>query len=106
MKIESLRVRGSLTDTEVRRALARIEPPIRVCYQRAARADRKSPPATLAISFSIDDTRRASEVQAIGAWSQLASCVSAAIGQLRAETAPDVGDVQVTFTLGFQPVAP
>jgi serine/threonine-protein kinase len=105
-KFESLRVSGALTDADVRRALARIEPTLRSCYQAAARADHKSPRATLAISFSIGNTRRASEVQAVGVWSPLARCVGAAIGQLRTETAPDVGDASVTLNLGFQPVAP
>ncbi|MEJ7601383.1 MAG: protein kinase [Kofleriaceae bacterium] len=105
--IAALRVRGSLTDADVRRAIERGLPAMRACYQRTARDAKKSPAATARITLAFDDSRRATNVAAVApSFPALASCVRAAAEELRVQIAPDVGTVDVVVDLAFTPVAP
>ncbi len=105
--IAALRVRGPLSDADVRRAVERGFPAVRSCYQRAARAAGRSPAATVRVSLSFDDSRRATSVTAIApGWNELAACVRSAAEQLRVQVAPDVGTADVVVDLVFQPVSP
>ncbi|MEO8551396.1 MAG: protein kinase [Kofleriaceae bacterium] len=104
--IEDLHVLGSLTDGDVRRGVERVMPALRTCYQTTARTSARSPAATVLVGLAIDDARHATNIRATGEWAQLATCVRGALDQVRTQSAPDVGDVETTFRLGFQPVAP
>jgi uncharacterized membrane-anchored protein len=105
--VAALRVRGSLPDDDVRRAIERILPAMRTCYQTSARAANRSPAATVHLTLAIDDSRRATGVHAESAgWTALAACTSSAFDSLRVQNSPDVGDVAVVLDLAFQPVGP
>jgi hypothetical protein len=105
--VAALRVRGSLPDDDVRRAVERILPAMQICYRTSSRAASRSPAATVHLTLAIDDSRRATGVHAESAgWTTLAACTATAFDSLRVQNSPDVGDVQVALDLAFQPVSP
>ncbi len=106
-ELRSLEVRGSLSDAVIRRALQRIEPQLRGCFAAQAAASRRSIATTVHLTFIVDDTRKASSVQAASStWPALARCVGDVIGELRTNTAPDVGSVPVSVDIAFTPEEP
>ncbi len=107
VRVASLVVRGSLADADVRRAIERLLPAVQDCYRQTARAASRSPAATVHLTLAVDNTRRASAIQAASTnWPQLAACVGTAARALRTQSAPDVGDAAVVVDLAFQPVSP
>ncbi len=101
----SLRVRGSLTDGVISRALDRTTPRLRACFASAATASKRSPTTVVHVTFFIDDTRQAASVKASSSWPELGGCVRGVIATLRTEIAPDVGDVPVSVDVTFHPEA-
>ena len=93
-RIDGLTVDGALPSATVRRALDRVMPAVRAC-----RGDK---PGVVNVKFSIGEARRATGTSASGISPGVAGCVAAAIGALRTESAPDVGDVQVRVVVGFE----
>ena len=105
--IESLSVRGSLTTAQIRRAIDRVTASARACYGPAAKAAASSPSVSLSVRFVVDETQRARQLElGPSALPGLAPCVTRALASLRAEAAPDVGDVDVAFVLRFDPELP
>ena len=107
LAVESLSVRGALTPAQIRRAIDRVTASVRACYGPAAQHAGKSPTVSLTVRFVVDETQRARQLE-IGASAlpALAPCVTRAFSSLRAEEAPDVGDVDVAFVLRFDPEVP
>jgi len=89
--IAALDVDGALPAAEVRRAAMRLLPVLERCRPAVAE--------TVVVTLRIDESRRASAVRASGG--AASSCVSAALGALRTESAPDVGDVRVKVSVAF-----
>ncbi|MEO8699743.1 MAG: serine/threonine-protein kinase [Kofleriaceae bacterium] len=91
--INGLTVEGSLPSATVRRALDRVMPSIRACRTTQA--------GSIDVRFTIGEGRRATGTSARGISPTVAGCVGTAIGGLRTEAAPDVGDVEVHVVVGF-----
>lgn len=106
VRVAGLVVRGSLSNGDVAPAMTRDLPALAACYKRAATTRGASPAATVRVSLSFDDSRRAGNVHASSSWPQLAQCVTASAEELRVPIAPDVGTVDVVVDFAFQPVAP
>ena len=107
VRVVSLRVRGALPNAEVRRAVERVLPATKTCYARAAKSAAKSPVTTASITLAIDESRRASDVNArTPVLPSLGVCIASALDAMRVQTVPDTGDVAVSLELSFQPVGP
>jgi tRNA A-37 threonylcarbamoyl transferase component Bud32 len=107
VSVAGLRVHGSLATDDVTRALDHMMPAMKSCYGTAARAAQHSPATSVRISFSIDESRRASNIKAQSTtWTTLAACVATALEAFRVANSPDVGDVAVVLDLAFRPVSP
>jgi hypothetical protein len=91
--IDHVDVSGSLPAGAVQRAVERRSSAIARCMPAA--------PQTVIAHFTIGETRRAQEVRASGATPETNACISAALGDVRTEEAPDVGDVEVTLRIAF-----
>ena len=92
VSLAGLAVDGALSSAMVRRALDRVLPAIRSCRTAVA--------GVVDVRFSIGESRRATYINATGI-STVAGCVASAIGAVRTETAPDVGDVEVRVRVAF-----
>ena len=92
-RMQQLSVTGAMSQTDVRRALQRIEPSLQRCTTTAQ--------GTAVVRFSIDDTRRPQNVRGSGVPGPTLSCLVSAIGKVRTEVAPDVGDAEVTVSIVF-----
>jgi serine/threonine-protein kinase len=90
-QIVRLDVEGGLPPSVVRRAVERVLPQLSACQPISAGRP-------VAATFSVEQTRRASEIQVTGAAGR---CVAAALGALRTEAEPDVGEARVQLSLGF-----
>ena len=90
-RIADVDVHGSLLQADVRRAVDRIVPALHQCVPTGA-------PRTVQISFTIDDSRRALNVRGAGA----TSCIVAAFGGVRTESAPDVGEADIAVHVAFE----
>jgi serine/threonine protein kinase len=93
VSLDGLAVDGSLSSATVRRALDRVLPALRSCRTDVA--------GVVDVKFSIGESRRATRTNANGISAGVAGCVASAIGAVRTETAPDVGDVQVRVRVAF-----
>ena len=60
-------------------------------------------PGTVTVTFTIGEARRPQQVSARGGSAATQACVAAAIGGVRTDAAPDVGDARVTARLAFTP---
>jgi len=89
--IAAVDVRGSLPAADVQRAVARALPAIEHCSPAAAQ--------NVVAQLTIGENRRAEDVHASGGTA--ASCVSSALAGVRTESAPDVGEVEVTVHVKF-----
>ncbi|MFN0246244.1 MAG: protein kinase domain-containing protein [Kofleriaceae bacterium] len=92
-RVQRTAVSGSLSETDVRRALARIEPAIRNCTT--------SSPGTATVRFTVGDTRRPQRVRGAGVASGTLACLASAVGAMRLEVAPDVGDADVVVYIHY-----
>jgi hypothetical protein len=86
-------VSGSLPVGAVQRAIERRRSAIESCTPRT--------PGTVVAHFTIGETRRAQDVRAVGSTATIGACIAAALGDVRTENAPDVGDVEVTVRIAF-----
>jgi hypothetical protein len=103
VRIEALDVRGSLATSEVRRAVARLEPQLAACHARAERLAGHGAPATLSVAVEIDERGRARAPRATGsALPGLARCVARAVSKLSARP-PDTGTVKAQWKVTFAP---
>lgn len=89
--IAAVDVHGSLPAADVRRAVERALPAIEHCSPAAAQ--------NVVAQLTIGEDRRAEGVRASGGTA--ASCVSSALSSVRTESAPDVGEVEVTVHVKF-----
>lgn len=89
--ITGVDVHGSLPAADVRRAIERLLPAIDRCAQPVAQ--------TVAVQLTIGESRRAEDVH--GSGGTAAGCVSSALGAVRTESAPDVGEVEVVVHVKF-----
>jgi serine/threonine-protein kinase len=85
LRVVSLAVEGSLPRSVVERAVARAMPAVKACRFGGR---------VVAASFTIDDSRRATDVHTASA------CLAQALAHVRTEIAPDVGDAAVELKLG------
>jgi len=104
--IASLDVNGPLPNSVVRRSVERALPALRTCYRTAAKAKGSTPPATVTLSFEVDESSAATNVSGSGAkdMGTLLGCAKGAIGRLQTQQAPDVGTVNVAVTISFRPL--
>ena len=84
LHVVSLAVEGSLPRSEIERAVARALPALQGCRV----GDR-----VVAARFTIDDSRRATDVHAAS------PCIAQALEHVRTELAPDMGDAAVVLKL-------
>ncbi|MBV8759955.1 MAG: serine/threonine protein kinase [Deltaproteobacteria bacterium] len=89
--IAAVDVHGSLPAADVRRAVDRALPAIEHCSPAAAQ--------NVVAELTIGENRRAEGVRASGG--SAANCVSSALSSVRTESAPDVGEVEVTVHVKF-----
>ena len=89
--IAAVDVHGSLPAADVRRAVDRALPAIEHCSPAAAQ--------NVVAELTIGENRRAEGVHASGG--SAANCVSSALSSVRTESAPDVGEVEVTVHVKF-----
>jgi serine/threonine-protein kinase len=89
--ITTVDVHGSLPAADVRRAVDRALPAIEHCIPKVAQ--------NVVAQLTIGEGRRAEGVHASGGTA--AACVSAALGGVRTESAPDVGEVEVVVHVKF-----
>ncbi|HEY4239155.1 MAG TPA: serine/threonine-protein kinase [Kofleriaceae bacterium] len=103
----ALSVHGSLSTSEISRALDRVLPDLRACFAQTAAATHHAVATKVHLAFVVDDTRRIASAHATAAaWPELGACVERAITALRTQVAPDVGAVDVTVDVIFQPEDP
>ncbi len=89
-RVSSVEAHGSLSQAVVRRAVDRVAPAIQRCTATGA-------PRTVQVKFVIDDSRRAREVRG-----NAPACVTSALAGVRTESAPDVGEVEVTLQISLE----
>jgi serine/threonine-protein kinase len=87
---------GALATGAARKGVDRALPALRGCVAGAT-------PGTVTVSFTIGEARRPQQVSARGGSAATQACVAAAIGGVRTDAAPDVGDARVTARLAFTP---
>jgi hypothetical protein len=92
-QLGKIEVSGSLSPSDVERAIKRQWPEIQRCMSSA--------PAAVVAKFTVGEARRAKEIRAVGATVPTNACVAAALADVRTEAAPDVGDVEVTVRITF-----
>src|SRR5439155_24986296 len=86
-RVVDLDVEGPLSALVVRRAIERALPAVHRCGRGAAR-----------VAFTIDEMQRASAIHVEG---DRTACVMAALGQVRTDAAPDVGDARVAMKISL-----
>ncbi|HEY0192094.1 MAG TPA: hypothetical protein VGC42_13330, partial [Kofleriaceae bacterium] len=94
-QLSPVEVSGSLSTSEVQRAVDRQRAAIAHCGAIA------TAPATVTAQFSIGEARRARAIRTSGPLDALNACVIAALGAVRTASAPDIGDVDVRFRIAF-----
>lgn len=86
-EIATIDVTGALSRSSVRNAVERVMPALHQCVTSA--------PKTVRSHFTIDESRRAQNVRGPS------ECVVAALGGVRVDTVPDVGDAEVEVNIRF-----
>jgi serine/threonine protein kinase len=103
-RIDDLTVRGSLTTSEVRRAVERIRPQLNACYTRVARAAGRNGYGAMNVEIEIDERGRAHAPRASGgALPGLDVCVAQAAGRIVSGRPPDTGTVKASWKVAFSP---
>lgn len=87
VEIAGIDVTGAVSRSVVRNAVERVMPAIRQCSSSTAR--------TVRTQFMIDESRRAQNVRGSSA------CITAALGGMRFDTTPDVGNAEVDLQIRF-----
>jgi len=102
-QLADIAVEGSLGTGVVARMLSRAEPLLRTCYVDAARKAGKNQFASLAIALTIDETGAVRRIQpAKHPLSGLSECAANELKRLRSDRKPDVGTVNVHFSVNFK----
>jgi hypothetical protein len=94
-RVAHVDVQGALSEAVVTRAIARVVPALRRCTPIGA-------PQTVKAQFTIGESKRAQSVHVTGPAAATIACVTAALSGVRSETAPDTGDVGVSFEVAFE----
>jgi hypothetical protein len=94
-RVTRIDVEGSLPHSVVKRGLDRVAEGMQRCKATGG-------PVTALVHFTIDESRRARDVRGSGAPASVIGCVAAVLGRMRTDSAPDVGDVQVTLLIAFE----
>ena len=94
--VAGVAVDGALATGAARKGVDRALPALRGCVAGAT-------PGTVTVTFTIGEARRPQQVSARGGSAATQACVAAAIGGVRTDAAPDVGDARVTARLAFTP---
>jgi hypothetical protein len=103
-RIGDLTVRGSLTTSEVRRAVDRIRPQLDACYTRVARAAGRNGYGAMTVEIEIDERGRAHAPRASGgALPGLDACVAQVAGRVVSGRPPDTGTVKASWKVAFSP---
>ncbi|MEZ4403835.1 MAG: protein kinase [Kofleriaceae bacterium] len=106
-EIAGLNVRGSLSSGQVRRTIDRAVGGFAACYLPAATRAGRSPAATVAVGFTIEEDGGVRNVKTSGGGLPgLAACVATQLAGARSSVPPDIGTVAVTFSVAFQPELP
>ena len=101
--ISGLSSRGSLSSSDVRRAIRRQLGAFRSCYQRLSRNAGRDGYGNVSVSLRIDDLGRARGASASGgALPGLSGCVQSAAGHVVSRRRPDVGEVRASFSVSFR----
>ncbi len=90
-RIAALDVTGAIATSVVRRGVERALPSVEACMDQVGAR-------VVAVSFAIEELRRATHVRVSGPGAQ---CITAALGTMRVDAAPDVGEVTVDLRLSF-----
>jgi serine/threonine-protein kinase len=90
-RIVGLDVSGALAPSVVRRGIERALPALEPCIDKVGAR-------VVTIGFAVEELRRARHVRVSGPG---ADCIAAALGTIRVDAAPDVGDVTVELKLSF-----
>ena len=93
-RVVGVDVQGSLSQAVIQRAVDRVRPALERCTSSGT-------PHTVRVQFTIDESKRAHGVRGSGAPQASVDCVVTALGGVRTESAPDVGDTEVVVRIGF-----
>jgi hypothetical protein len=103
-RLGSVDVDGGLQSSVVRRGVERALPSFRDCYRAAARSAQKTPPASVRITFVIDENGMVRQVNASGApLPGMGSCMQEATSRIRSRITPDVGVARASVVVTFAP---
>ena len=104
VKIEEVEVRGSLPNSQVRRAVGRLTSQFKRCYEQAAQAAGHNGFGELIVGVEIDERGRGrSPSVSGGGLPRLEGCVSETIQHLITGRVPDTGTVTATWKIVFSP---
>ncbi len=102
-KIGTLEVEGSLGTGVVGRMLSRAEPLLRSCYVDAAKRAGKNQYVPLTVALTIDETGAVRRIESgKHPLNGLPDCAANELKRMRSDRKPDVGTVQVRFSVGFK----
>ncbi len=102
-KITELEVNGSLGTGVVGRMLSRAEPLLKSCYVDAAKRAGKNQFVPLTIALTIDETGAVRRIESgKHPLNGLPECAANELKRMRSDRKPDVGTVQVRFSVGFK----
>jgi serine/threonine-protein kinase len=90
-RIIGIEVTGALAQSVVRRGVERALPSLKACMDEVGAR-------VVSIGFAIEELRRATHVRVSGPGAQ---CIASALGTMRVDSAPDVGEVTVDLRLSF-----
>ena len=75
---------------------------MRRAVARTSLAGCSAPAGTLAqVRFSVDESRRARDLRGGGGPAPVMRCLISALGAVRTDSAPDVGNAEVVVTISF-----
>lgn len=103
-RVTGLSSQGSLPTSVVSRAIERVSGRFQGCYLDAARRARRGGADRVQVRFEIDEMGRARRVSVGGgSLPGLSRCVGSAVQQVVSRRRPDIGTVQASFAVVFQP---
>ncbi len=102
--IVGLSAKGSLSSREVKKAVERRASALRSCYKTNSKRANAVPRITARVSFIIDESGRARNVNVSGATLPgLKDCIASSFKKVQTQNAPDVGTVRVSLTVNYAP---
>jgi hypothetical protein len=97
-------VSGSLPRSVVQRAVSRVAPEYRSCYEQAARGSGNKARLQVPVSFVVAEMGRAKLVQVNATpLPGLSECIAEVTGKIRTRISPDIGDVNVSLVISYRP---